>query len=135
LGRSFTSLINSSNSCPTFHTFRYDFKPASIDLDKAGKVITGDREDDVSVNLPHVAESNFISTLFGGNQRLVDKECVLIVDKQSGEMILELVSTTVNLKRIRDEPRPGVQIKPPTQTTPTPASGGAANNDTTEKSG
>ncbi|XP_022672128.1 ELL-associated factor 1-like [Varroa jacobsoni] len=98
LGKSFDSGVNQMN--PAFHTFRYDFKPASVDPTQMARVDVEQRNQ-VSVTVPH-HDSN-ASTVFRGGQRPYQKECVLIIDHRTGEVTLEKLSCNVQLKKTRAE--------------------------------
>ncbi|XP_077978389.1 ELL-associated factor 2-like isoform X2 [Glandiceps talaboti] len=86
------------NAYSSFHTIRYDFKPASMDLTKEAslEVMKGN---EISVTVPHIEGTNF--TMFKGPQKKAQKECVLIIDNKTGEITLERLSTTIQLKKQR----------------------------------
>lgn len=97
LGRSFVDPPQS-----TFMTMRCDFLPASVDKNQPGTIsITNDKE--VGIRLPSVSGAEPNSTLFKGNIRPVHKECLLIYNKNTGELILERISKAAQLKKIRDD--------------------------------
>ncbi|KAL7057788.1 hypothetical protein AAHC03_017192 [Spirometra sp. Aus1] len=97
LGRSFVEPPQS-----TFMTMRCDFLPASVDKNQAGTIsITNDKE--VGIRLPSVNGTEPNSTLFKGNIRPVHKECLLIYNKNTGELILERISKAAQLKKVRDD--------------------------------
>lgn len=52
LGSSFTSSEKLGKNGGKFHTIRYDFKPASVDTTKKGKVEIGE-SNSLSVTVPH----------------------------------------------------------------------------------
>ncbi len=102
-----------------FHTFRYDFKPASIDHSQCGVVEhgaptvsgpdgPGENEDSntgadgVSVYLPNAPGSASTHTAFKGSRRPTQKECVLVVNRRTGQITLERVNSSVTLKKTRD---------------------------------
>ncbi|XP_022303730.1 uncharacterized protein LOC111111195 [Crassostrea virginica] len=85
-----------------FHSFRYDFMPASVDTTQQGIVDVGEGHQ-VTVSLPHVEGSGTSHTMYKGNKRPSPKECVLIIDPQTGTFTLERLSNTVNLKKTRME--------------------------------
>lgn len=106
LGKSFT------NDSSSFHTFRYDFKPASIDKTKVGEVEMG-YNNSATVTLPHTDGSG--QTVYKGNKRPTQKECVLIIDHQTGEITLEKISSATQLKKTRSEgPKPTNLSRPST---------------------
>ncbi|XP_065059314.1 ELL-associated factor 1-like [Rhopilema esculentum] len=81
-----------------YHAVRYDFKPASVDSSKASELIVGSNND-VTVKVPHIQESG--STVFKGSKRPCAKDCVLIIDKDTGEVTLEKLASNIQLKKIR----------------------------------
>ncbi|XP_034309717.2 ELL-associated factor 1 isoform X1 [Magallana gigas] len=85
-----------------FHSFRYDFMPASVDTTQQGIVDVGEGNQ-VTVSLPHVEGSGTSHTMYKGNKRPIPKECVLIIDHQTGTFTLERLANTVNLKKTRME--------------------------------
>ncbi|KAK8722351.1 hypothetical protein OTU49_012390 [Cherax quadricarinatus] len=85
-----------------YHTIRYDFKPASVDKQKMGTVeVEGNHQ--VSVTVPHVEGSGTSQTVFKGNHKPVAKECILIIDHVTGEIVLERISQTISVKTTRPE--------------------------------
>lgn len=98
LGSSFTNPRGSA-----FHTFRYDFKPASVDTSKMATVdILPNNE--VNVTVPHCDNSGAAQTsVFRGPKKPYTKECVLIIDHNTGEITLERLSHNIQLKKTRAE--------------------------------
>ncbi|KAM7536225.1 hypothetical protein Aperf_G00000088795 [Anoplocephala perfoliata] len=106
IGQSFTD--PSQNG---FMTMRCDFLPASVDREQPGQVkITNEK--DVDVRLPNVSGADHPSTLFKGNLRQATKECVLIFNKTTGELTLERISKSAQMKNIRDAPPVKKQPEP-----------------------
>uniref|UniRef100_A0A182PRL1 Ell-associated factor Eaf n=1 Tax=Anopheles epiroticus TaxID=199890 RepID=A0A182PRL1_9DIPT len=69
-----------SNAGPSnqFHTIKYDFKPASVDVNKPA-VLEISANKQVTVTVPHLDGSGVPNTVFKGNQREYSrKDCVLI---------------------------------------------------------
>ncbi|EUB55747.1 ELL-associated factor [Echinococcus granulosus] len=98
LGRSF---LDPSQNC--FMTMRCDFLPASVDREQPGSIkIVNEKE--VDVRLPNVPGAEQSSTLLKGNIRPVQKECLLIYNKTTGELTLERISKAAQLKNVRDGP-------------------------------
>lgn len=95
LGKSFTE--RSGNA---FHSVRYDFKPASVDTSKMATVDIGESHQ-VTVTVPHVEGT--AQTVFRGSRRPYQKECVLIIDHNTGEITLEKLGTNIQLKKTRAE--------------------------------
>ncbi|XP_064614089.1 ELL-associated factor 1-like [Liolophura sinensis] len=85
-----------------FHSIRYDFKPASVDTTEDASVEVGENHQ-VTVALPHVQGSGTSHTVYKGNKRPCPKECVLIIDHDTGTYTLERLSTHIQLKKTRIE--------------------------------
>ncbi|KRT86329.1 hypothetical protein AMK59_2627 [Oryctes borbonicus] len=62
----------------------------------------------VTVTVPHLDGSGTQQTVFKGSQRPYNKECVLIIDKITGEITLEKLSGNIQVKKTRSE-----SVKPP----------------------
>ncbi|XP_013402429.1 ELL-associated factor 1 [Lingula anatina] len=97
LGKSFDH-----HSRSAFHSIRYDFKPASVDTSKVASVDVQPNKQ-VIVTVPHVEGAGTTQTVYKGNKRPCQKECVLIIDHRTGEITLEKLSSTVQLKKTRTE--------------------------------
>uniref|UniRef100_H2XNY4 Transcription elongation factor Eaf N-terminal domain-containing protein n=1 Tax=Ciona intestinalis TaxID=7719 RepID=H2XNY4_CIOIN len=80
-----------------FHTVRYDFKPASVDLNQEGQMDVGENND-VTVTLPHSQGSQ---SVYKGSKKPVQKECVLIYDPTSGSFTLERITSQIQVKKTR----------------------------------
>lgn len=77
-----------------------DFKPASVDKQKMGTVeVEGNHQ--VTVTVPHVEGSGTSQTVFKGNHKPVAKECILIIDHVTGEIVLERISQAISVKTTR----------------------------------
>ncbi|CAG4972341.1 unnamed protein product [Parnassius apollo] len=104
LGASFTN-----NKTSQYHTIKYDFKPASVDMNKMATVDVG-TNNQVTVTVPHLDGAGVPQTVFKGSQRPYTKECVLIIDRVTGEITLEKLSSNIQVKKTRQEttqkPRP-----------------------------
>ncbi|CAH8431423.1 unnamed protein product [Dicrocoelium dendriticum] len=83
-------------------TMRCDFMPASVDRTQPGSIKVDDSKE-VVVNLPNVASVGSGSTVFRGSARPVQKECILIYNKKTGELTLERIAHAVQLKKTREE--------------------------------
>lgn len=97
IGQSFTN-----PRAGAFHTIRYDFKPASVDVNKMATVDVGGNNQ-VTVTVPHLDGAGVPQTVFKGSQRPYQKECVLIIDRVTGEITLERLSNTIQVKKTRSE--------------------------------
>lgn len=86
----------SMDSC----SFPDDFKPASVDASKRASVEVGPNQQ-VTVTVPHLDGSGTANTVFKGSQRQYQKECVLIIDRDTGEITLEKLSACIQLKKTR----------------------------------
>lgn len=103
LGQSFTNPKSTA-----FHTVRYDFKPASVDKsNKIANVEVGPNHQ-VTVTVPHLDGAGIPQTVFKGPQRPYQKECVLIIDRVTGAVTLEKLSSNIQVKKTRSE-----SIRPP----------------------
>lgn len=112
-----------------YHTIRYDFKPASVDKQKMGTVeVEGNHQ--VSVTVPHVEGSGTSQTVFKGNHKPVAKECILIIDHVTGEIVLERISQTISVKTTR----PDGSSRIPTQRPTTPLESSSRRNSPPQKS-
>ncbi|XP_017908462.1 PREDICTED: ELL-associated factor 1 [Capra hircus] len=127
LGESFEKRPRAS-----FHTIRYDFKPASIDTSCEGELQVG-KGDEVTITLPHIPGSTPPMTVFKGNKRPYQKDCVLIINHDTGEYVLEKLSSSIQVKKTRAEgsskiqarmeqqpPRPPQPSQPPPPPPPPP---------------
>lgn len=87
-----------------FHTLRYDFKPASVvSASKHASIEVGTNH---QITVTHLETAGAPHTVFKGSQKPYQKECVLIIDKTTGEITLEKLSTNLLLKKTRQEHRP-----------------------------
>ncbi|XP_068944515.1 ELL-associated factor 1 [Petaurus breviceps papuanus] len=117
LGESFEKRPKSS-----FHTIRYDFKPASIDTSCEGELQVG-KGDEVTITLPHIPGSTPPMTVFKGNKRPYQKDCVLIINHDTGEYVLEKLSSSIQVKKTRAEGSSRIQARmeqPPAARPPPP---------------
>ncbi|OXB69732.1 UNVERIFIED_CONTAM: hypothetical protein H355_014085 [Colinus virginianus] len=94
----------------SFHTIRYDFKPASIDTSCEGEIQVG-KGDDVTITLPHIPGSTPPMTVFKGNKRPYQKDCVLIINHDTGEYVLEKLSSSIQVKKTRAEGSSKIQAR------------------------
>ncbi|XP_059920327.1 ELL-associated factor 1 [Gadus macrocephalus] len=105
LGESFEKKPKSS-----FHTIRYDFKPASIDTSCEGELQVG-KGDEVTITLPHIPGSTPPMTVFKGNKRPYQKDCVLIINHDTGEFVLEKLISSIQVKKTRAEGSSKIQAR------------------------
>ncbi|XP_056145942.1 ELL-associated factor 2 [Lampris incognitus] len=85
-----------------YHTVRYDFKPASIDTACEGELEVGKGEQ-VTITLPNLEGSTAPVTVFKGSKRPYMKECILIVNHDTGEYRLEKLNSNIAVKKTRAE--------------------------------
>jgi ELL-associated factor len=93
--------------CASFLNFLFleiidDFKPASVDTSKMATVdILPNNE--VTVTVPHTCDGNGVAqtSVFRGPKKPYAKECVLIIDHNTGEITLERLSHNIQLKKTR----------------------------------
>ncbi|KAJ8964984.1 hypothetical protein NQ317_005446 [Molorchus minor] len=97
IGHSFTNPKSTA-----FHTVKYDFKPASVDTNKKATVDAGSNHQ-VTVTVPHLDGAGVPQTVFKGSQRPYQKECVLIIDRVTGEITLEKLGCNIQVKKTRSE--------------------------------
>ncbi|KAJ8283071.1 hypothetical protein COCON_G00055900 [Conger conger] len=98
-----------------FHTVRYDFKPASIDTACEGELEVGKGEQ-VTITLPNLEGSTAPVTVFKGSKRPYMKECILIVNHDTGEYRLEKLNSNIAVKKTRAEGSSKVQSRLEQQT-------------------
>lgn len=77
-----------------------DFKPASVDESKRATVDVGANHQ-VTVTVPHQNGSGTAQTVFKGSHRPYQRECVLIIDRTTGEITLEKLTNNIQLKKTR----------------------------------
>lgn len=93
-----------------FHTVRYDFKPASIDTSCEGDLEVGKGEQ-VTITLPNIEGSTLPVTVFKGSKKPYQKECILIINHDTGECRLEKLSSNITVKKTRGEGSSKVQSR------------------------
>uniref|UniRef100_A0AAY4DUJ9 Transcription elongation factor Eaf N-terminal domain-containing protein n=1 Tax=Denticeps clupeoides TaxID=299321 RepID=A0AAY4DUJ9_9TELE len=98
-----------------FHTVRYDFKPASIDTSCEGELEVGKGEQ-VTITLPNLEGSTTPVTVFKGSKRPYMKECILIVNHDTGEYRLEKLNSNIAVKKTRAEGSSKIQSRLDQQT-------------------
>lgn len=104
LGSTFTS-----NRSTAFHTLKYDFKPASVDVSKVARVDVG-TNNMMTVTVPHLDGAGIPHTVFKGSQKPYHKECVLIIDNVTGEITLEKLTANIQVKKTRTEPKSQIHL-------------------------
>lgn len=93
-----------------FHTVRYDFKPASVDTSCEGELEVGKGEQ-VTITLPNIEGSTPPVTVFKGSKKPYLKECILIINHDTGECRLEKLSSNITVKKTRVEGSSKVQSR------------------------
>ncbi|XP_072580665.1 ELL-associated factor 2 isoform X2 [Vulpes vulpes] len=93
-----------------FHTVRYDFKPASIDTSCEGELEVGKGEQ-VTITLPNIEGSTPPVTVFKGSKKPYLKECILIINHDTGECRLEKLSSNITVKKTRFEGSSKIQYR------------------------
>lgn len=108
-------------------SFTDDFKPASIDTSCEGELQVG-KGDEVTITLPHIPVRAHLfkilsllmcisafstccnlfpkgstppMTVFKGNKRPYQKDCVLIINHDTGGFMLEKLSSSIQVKKTR----------------------------------
>jgi len=105
IGKSFEKKGGNS----VYHSIRYDFKPVSVDEERKGTLEVQENKS-VSVTLPHIDGHG--ATNYKGNAKPANtKDCILIIDHETGELTLERISNQIMLKKTRPEKtdRPNVK--------------------------
>lgn len=87
---------------PKFLTFfnlsnRYDFKPASVDSTQMATLDV--QSGQVTIAVPHSDGASV--NVFSGPRKPYAKECVLIIDPDTGECVLEKLTSSINVKKTR----------------------------------
>lgn len=91
-----------------------DFKPASVDVNKPGKLEVGSSMQ-VTVTVPHLDGSGVPSTIYKGPGRdYSKKDCLLIIDRETNKITLERLRSNIVLKKTRPD-LPNKQLPPPKQ--------------------
>ncbi|XP_056458176.1 ELL-associated factor 1-like [Gadus chalcogrammus] len=91
-------------------TLLYDFKPASIDTSYKGELQVG-KGDEVTITLPHIPGSTPPMTVFKGNKRPYQKDCVFIINHDTGEFVLEKLISSIQVKKTRAEGSSKIQAR------------------------
>ncbi|KAM4596028.1 ELL-associated factor 2-like, partial [Polymixia lowei] len=92
-----------------------DFKPASIDTTCEGELEVGKGEQ-VTITLPNLEGSTAPVTVFKGSKRPYMKECILIVNHDTGEYRLEKLNSNIAVKKTRAEGSSKIQSRLEQQT-------------------
>jgi len=92
------SSFQPSKASESYHLMRYDFKPPSVDTTRPSQVEIGTNKE-CTVTIPNVHDSG--STTYKGGRKPCQKECILIIDKRTGEITLERISSNMSLKKSR----------------------------------
>lgn len=77
-----------------------DFVPASVDPNKTSAVDFG-QNGKVTVTMPNLEGSGTTESVYQGQRKPHQKECVLIIDNETGDMILEKLNTSMIVKKAR----------------------------------
>ncbi|XP_057293110.1 ELL-associated factor 1-like [Hydractinia symbiolongicarpus] len=94
IGSSFQAARRPTES---YHTIRYDFKPASIDTNRPVEFRIGSNNE-CTVDIPNKDSGTMT---YKGGKKPCTKECILIIDKDTGEITLERLSSNIPLKKSR----------------------------------
>ncbi|CAG0900116.1 unnamed protein product [Cyprideis torosa] len=78
-----------------------DFKPASVDTSRMATMRLSEGNK-VSIQVPHI-EQGEMSTYKGSRQPATSKECVLIIDRETGKITLEKLTEKIQVKKTRAE--------------------------------
>jgi len=93
-----------TKTAPSFHTLRYDFKPASVGDCKETYVEVAENQE-VTVTVPKLDDTGEVrdATMFKGPRKPYQKECLLIYNHETGEFVLEQLTYNIQLKKTRGE--------------------------------
>ena len=81
--------------------FLDDFKPASMDTTKVAKLSLHDGGE-VTMTVPNIPGAQNSKTVFKGSKApRANKECILVVDHNTGEVTLERLGSNIRLKTTR----------------------------------
>ncbi|KAF7489723.1 Ell-associated factor Eaf [Sarcoptes scabiei] len=83
-----------------FHTIRYDFLPASIDPNKTSAIDFG-QNGKVTITVPNIGGSGTTESVYQGQKKSHQKECVLIINDETGDIILERLNQSIIVKKAR----------------------------------
>lgn len=109
-----------------FHTLRYGFKPASVNSDEpAALELTSKGE--VTIKAPNIDGSSSNYTVFRGHRRPHVKECLLVIDNVTGEMVLQKLTDNITVKATRTLGNGGPPSSGPISSSVAPNSNGNAN--------
>lgn len=98
--RNLEIMNNSQSNSPLYHTLRYDFKPASVNSEEPASLELT-QTGQVTIKAPNVGGSISNQTVFRGQRRPHVKECVLIIDNTTGEMVLQKLTDNITVKATR----------------------------------
>ena len=79
-----------------------DFKPVSVDTAKEATIEFG-QGNQVTVTAPNTDGSGFSESVFTGSRKPHLKECVLIIDHDTGQITIERLSQQITVKQTRVE--------------------------------
>lgn len=113
IGESCKTLLGPKHKSDVQYTsLKYDYKPHRIDYEKQGILETSDASTACWIRLPlevddssQSSQSRASSAFKGQRQDLqsngVSKECILVIDRESGTITLEHVTSKVDVKQTR----------------------------------
>jgi len=81
-----------------YHSVNYNFKPRSIDFEKEGILETNDAK--CTIRFP-TADVKKAGTVYEGNRQKQEKECILIIDRQTNTITLERVTSRFQMRNNR----------------------------------
>ncbi|CAH8867906.1 unnamed protein product [Trichobilharzia szidati] len=137
LGKSF---LHRDPTASSYMTMRCDFMPASVDRSQPGSIRVNEGNE-VVVNMPNVTSTTSenttatttTTTTFRGTARSVQKECILIYNKNTHEVTLERIAHTVQLKKTREGRNPETSCPPKSEATQKPANDPEMSNTTAQQ--
>jgi len=97
-----------------YDMIRYDFKPKSIDSEKEGILETDERACTTTVRLPHT-DTGKAHVFEGKRESCAGKQCLIIVNHETGEITIERVNTHQTVKLNRGSTGETFEFKPRTR--------------------
>ncbi|KAF9448463.1 hypothetical protein P691DRAFT_759887 [Macrolepiota fuliginosa MF-IS2] len=102
-----------------FHSFKYNFKPPSIDSTKAGSIEVKKGKDKTQVAVEHLSSQVGDAYIFAGTETPSKEwDCVLIYDEETGAYTLEKLDSVMHLTWERKR-TPTARVPSPVALSPT----------------
>ncbi|KAI6195420.1 Ell-associated factor Eaf [Aphelenchoides besseyi] len=99
IGKSLTESTSTQRS--DYHAVRYDFKPKSVVSESAETFIAISENDEVQIAFANGEPDSLTMYKCTSKSSRDGKDCLLIFDEETGEMNLEVLASTFNMKQTR----------------------------------